>query len=104
MPNDNERVPLTKAQVTLYSAVVGFMAVVISLTLWASSIKGEAHEAKTEVDCLTPRVTAVEQRAQMLDTRGNERWDTVIKTFQQMQATDKEMQADVKEILRRLPK
>ena len=101
---DNERVPMTKAQVTLYSAIGGFILMLVTLVSWANGVKATANEAKAGLDCLTPRVTAVEQHTEKLDTRGNERWDSIIKTFQQMRETDKEIQSDLKEILRRLPK
>lgn len=95
MPSNTEAEEsrVTKVLWKVLSAAVGAGTGLVALTLWVASVKGEAHDAKCDIDDLKPRVKTLE----IHDAEDRKEAEGRYKMLE-------EVRSDVKLILQRLSK
>lgn len=102
MPSNTEveESRVTKIMWKVLSAAVGAGTILVALTLWVAAVKGEAHEARCDIDDLKPRVKTLE----IHDAEDRKEAEGRYKMLEEVRGDMKETRADIRKILERLPK
>ncbi len=108
-PTDADRVPWPSWAKQLLVGSLSAGAMLVVMTLRFAAVQADAEKGA----CLEPRVAAVESHANMLDTRGTTRYESILAAMAaaareadqkrvELRSELSEIRGDIKEILRRV--